>query len=101
MIVGVQRPEWHRDAACRDEDPDLFFPRGIQGDVHRRRERAKAVCRTCPVWEECLRDAMDGGRPMFGMRGGLTVNERYRIQQGKALWPDEPGVLTEASAPAR
>lgn len=36
---------WRMHAACRDEDPDLFFPIGGTGPALVRTEDAKAVCR--------------------------------------------------------
>lgn len=52
---------WREHAACRTEDPDLFFPIGTTGPAALQTEQAKAVCRTCPVQEQCLRWALDTG----------------------------------------
>ncbi|MGH8984727.1 MAG: WhiB family transcriptional regulator [Acidimicrobiia bacterium] len=52
-------PTWHDRAACRDEDPALFFPpRGVSGAAL---AEAKAVCARCPVRGECLADALATG----------------------------------------
>jgi len=42
------RANWRDDAACRDADPDLFFPIGTTGPALRQIGEAKRVCRTCP-----------------------------------------------------
>ena len=64
----------HR-AACRDRDPELFFPIGT-GDVARRQTTAaKAVCRACSVSDLCLDWAVRTGQPE-GIWGGRTPVER-------------------------
>jgi Transcription factor WhiB len=47
------------DAACRDADPDLFFPVGTTGPARRQIGEAKRVCRTCPAQTQCLAWALD------------------------------------------
>ena len=46
--------DWRNDAACRDEDPELFFPVGTSGPALSQIARAKSVCRRCPAMTECL-----------------------------------------------
>ncbi len=50
---------WRHEAACRQEDPDLFFPVGSSGPALLQIEEAKSVCRRCPVQEACLRWALE------------------------------------------
>ena len=38
---------WRDDAACRDADPDLFFPVGTTGPALRHIDEAKRICRAC------------------------------------------------------
>ena len=43
--------DWRHRAACRDVDPELFFPIGNTGPALMQIEEAKQVCRRCPVIE--------------------------------------------------
>jgi WhiB family redox-sensing transcriptional regulator len=76
---GVVKNDWRMNAACQPFDSELFFP---DRSAYRNNEvaRAKAVCRGCPVREECLKAAMDG-REKVGIWGGLTPEERAKLQR--------------------
>ncbi|MCX5401491.1 WhiB family transcriptional regulator [Streptomyces sp. NBC_01335] len=71
---------WRTRAACREEDPDLFFPIGSTGPALVQTEDAKAVCRTCPVREQCLRWALDNNQDA-GVWGGLAEDERRALKR--------------------
>jgi WhiB family redox-sensing transcriptional regulator len=66
---------WQHSAACRDEDPELFFPVGTSGPAVLKIEEAKAVCRQCPVMDRCRQWALDTGQDC-GVWGGLSEDER-------------------------
>ncbi len=68
-------PQWRAHAACRNADPDLFFPIGTSGPALAQAEEAKAVCRTCPVQATCLQWALESGQD-HGIWGGLHEHER-------------------------
>lgn len=51
--------EWEAKAACRNWGMDLFFAEEGSRDEPWRRQRARAVCETCPVRKECLRMALE------------------------------------------
>ncbi len=53
--------DWRHKAACRDEDPELFFPIGDAGPALLQIEEAKQVCRSCSVREACLEWALASG----------------------------------------
>ncbi|MFE2462220.1 WhiB family transcriptional regulator [Streptomyces sp. NPDC059402] len=74
---------WREYAACRTEDPDLFFPIGTTGPAALQTEQAKAVCRTCPVREQCLRWALDTGQTI-GVWGGTSELERRALKRREA-----------------
>ncbi|MGH3981118.1 MAG: WhiB family transcriptional regulator, partial [Pseudonocardiaceae bacterium] len=46
---GVLDRDWRHSAACRDEDPELFFPVGDDGPALVQIAAAKTVCARCPV----------------------------------------------------
>ncbi len=71
------------DAACRDYDPDLFFPEGTAGPALAQAERAKLVCQACPVRVKCLGFALRQGLD-FGIWGGTNVAERRAIRRAVA-----------------
>lgn len=73
---------WHDTAACLHHPLDLFFPTGNKPDY----TAAKAICRTCPVREDCLNEAL-ARRSTVGVFGGLTPGERQQLR-GVAVWRD-------------
>ncbi len=75
--------DWRHRAACRDEDPELFFPIGDTGPAVRQIEEAKVVCRSCTVADACLRWAMETGQEA-GVWGGLSEDER-RLARRRSL----------------
>jgi WhiB family transcriptional regulator, redox-sensing transcriptional regulator len=70
---------WRARAACLRLDPALFFPDRV---AHLTKDvaAAKAICGRCPVRDDCLRAAMDGGENI-GIWGGLTPIERVNLQR--------------------
>ncbi|HEY9376096.1 MAG TPA: WhiB family transcriptional regulator [Jiangellaceae bacterium] len=75
--------DWRHVAACRDEDPELFFPIGNTGPALLQIEEAKSVCRRCPVREECLQFALETGQDA-GVWGGLSEDERRALKRRNA-----------------
>ena len=74
---------WRDDAACRDADPDLFFPVGTTGPVLHQIDEAKRICRACPAQGQCLAWALD--QPTTdGVWGGTTEDERRDHRQLRA-----------------
>ncbi|MER5549058.1 WhiB family transcriptional regulator [Streptomyces sp. NPDC001118] len=71
---------WRDYAACRHEDPDLFFPIGTTGPALVQTERAKAVCGHCPVREQCLDWALGTAQSM-GIWGGTTELDRRALRR--------------------
>jgi WhiB family transcriptional regulator, redox-sensing transcriptional regulator len=81
---------WLRRAACRGEDPELFFPISAKGPGHLQHERAKAVCRRCPVRTPCLEYALDS-REEHGIWGGTDPDERRASAVRRRDWGARTG----------
>ncbi|MEV7682658.1 WhiB family transcriptional regulator [Streptomyces sp. NPDC088341] len=75
--------DWRHNAICREEDPELFFPVGNTGPALLQIEEAKAVCRRCPVMEQCLQWALEVGQNE-GVWGGLSEEERRALKRRTA-----------------
>lgn len=78
--------EWKAEGACRDHDPDLFFPdRGEDTDT------AKRICAGCTVRRECLTYALTTPRERNGIWGGTSGRERGKLTlasiEGRPLPP--------------
>lgn len=72
-MVWPDHPSWQRRAACRtSRDPEKWFPD--------RAEPAKAVCRRCPVRNECRRYAL-ANNYTHGVWGGLDEHERHDLAE--------------------
>lgn len=76
--------DWQTAAACRDvDDPDLFFPDKDFGPEYEAQViAAKAVCAGCRVLIQCRAFAMESLG--YGIAGGLSQDERWRLAGGKA-----------------
>jgi WhiB family redox-sensing transcriptional regulator len=78
--------DWRNDAACRNTDPELFFPIGTTGPAIAQMEEAKAVCAGCPVREPCLHWALHS-EPIgqeSGVCAGLSEDERRSLKRRNA-----------------
>lgn len=71
--------DWRHAAACRDENPELFFPVGTAYPALQQAARAKAVCRRCPVRANCLAEALATGQG-FGVWGEMSEDERRSLR---------------------
>ena len=74
--------DWRNLAACIDEDPELFFPVGTTGPAIDQVGRAKAVCRRCPVTDQCLEWALETNQDS-GVWGGLSEDERRSLRRSR------------------
>jgi WhiB family transcriptional regulator, redox-sensing transcriptional regulator len=72
---GAQSLNWMARGACRQADPELFFPASsVTGLAAHQAELARAVCAPCAVRAACLAYATET-RPE-GIWGGTTQAER-------------------------
>jgi WhiB family redox-sensing transcriptional regulator len=72
--------DWRGRAACRDTDPDLFFPIGTTGQAVDQIEAAKNVCLGCGAQTECLEFALATNQES-GVWGGTSEEERRKLRK--------------------
>ena len=85
--------DWRTQAACRNQDPELFFPIGTTDRAVAQLTKAKAVCHTCPVREPCLTWVLRS-EPLgqeAGVCAGLGEAERRSLKRRAARAP-QPSV---------
>ncbi|MEZ5340745.1 MAG: WhiB family transcriptional regulator [Acidimicrobiales bacterium] len=69
---------WQNRAACRGPHQSIFFPPSRlerRSEKRDSQQRAKEICGSCAVSEQCLAYALTI-RERHGIWGGLTENER-------------------------
>jgi WhiB family redox-sensing transcriptional regulator len=74
--MAYRPPEWMKKAACLGEDVDDFFP----ADARRAKDtrgirRARELCESCPVIDECFEFGLKFGST--GIWGGRTQSELW------------------------
>jgi len=84
--VAAQQTQliWQERAACRGPLADVFFPPGVverKKEKLAREDRAKAICRECPVLADCREYALSIREP-HGVWGGLSELERRQLLIG-------------------
>jgi WhiB family redox-sensing transcriptional regulator len=72
--------DWRRFAACRDSDPDLFFPIGTTGPAVDQIAAAKRVCAACEAQSPCLEFALISNQEA-GVWGGTSEEERRKLRK--------------------
>ncbi len=80
LSLTIASDEWRRNAACRDTDPDLFFPVGTTGPAIEQIENAKAVCKQCDAQADCLEFALATNQDS-GIWGGTSEEERRKLRR--------------------
>ena len=73
--------DWRHEAACREVDPELFFPIGTTGPALEQIETARRICTACHVARECLEFALATNQEA-GIWGGTTEEERRKLRKG-------------------
>ena len=87
MIEDGGRQAWLDQAACRDTDPERFFPE--PGEQTKAAE-AKAICDSCQVRDHCLELAVKAAGGLdadHGVFGGTLPAERSRLRGNRFLQP--------------
>ncbi|MCP4086926.1 MAG: WhiB family transcriptional regulator [Actinomycetia bacterium] len=73
---------WRSNAACRDTDPDLFFPVGTTGPAIVQIAAAKDICTSCDAQGSCLEFALMTNQDS-GVWGGTSEEERRQIRRAR------------------
>jgi WhiB family redox-sensing transcriptional regulator len=71
---------WRDHAACRDTDPELFFPVGTTGNALVQIAQAKSVCCQCEARVDCLEFALSTNQDS-GIWGGTSEEERRKLRR--------------------
>jgi len=75
---------WRNRASCFGLDPNLFHEEKPYHWPKAQLERAKAICATCPVTDEC-RDYAIENHIVVGVYGGLTYRQRMIYRQATGV----------------
>ena len=89
--------DWRLEAACREVDPELFFPE--PGQVPQT-AAAKAICAGCGVRGPCLEAALHGPQAHqdhTGIFAGTTASDRVRLR-GRASMAEGTRFLQDRTA---
>ncbi|HMS87380.1 MAG TPA: WhiB family transcriptional regulator [Acidimicrobiales bacterium] len=80
LTLTIESDEWRRTAACRDTDPDLFFPVGTTGPAIEQIANAQAVCNPCDSKAACREFAIATNQDS-GIWGGTSEEERRQLRK--------------------
>lgn len=80
MTLADADNDWRDQSACRDTDPDLFFPVGTTGPAIEQIDNAKSVCDQCEVRQPCLDFALTSNQDS-GIWGGTSEEERRKLRR--------------------
>lgn len=69
--------DWMDDSACREYDPEVFFPMPSDTPAV---NKARAICGGCPVLERCARKTIDVKHD-YGVSGGMSEYARRRVRR--------------------
>jgi WhiB family transcriptional regulator, redox-sensing transcriptional regulator len=69
---------WQQRGSCQEHSTELFYPEARGRVLRAREERAKRICRECPVIDICREYALRAPEP-YGIWGALTPRERARF----------------------
>jgi len=84
-LTWIRTHDWDADAwratsACRDSDPDIFFPIGSTGPALEQIETAKRICTACDVSNDCLEFGLATNQ-FFVVWCGTTEEERRKLRK--------------------
>lgn len=74
-VIRVEVPDWHADAACRNQGHALWFPADGKST-----QAARKVCADCPARIPCLDTAL-ADPTLEGIWGGTSESDRERMRE--------------------
>lgn len=78
-MTTTNTDSWMARAACRNADPEIFFPIGVVPSARQLRA-ALRICGRCEVRAECLNYALRTGQTA-GVWGGTTEQQRRALRE--------------------
>jgi WhiB family redox-sensing transcriptional regulator len=96
--VATVLTRWWDRAACKGMDLTLFIFEPNERFSRARIKQAKAICATCIVRPECLKDSLKYSTSQlecYGIWGGMTWRERKELQE--TLIRTSPMVYSDAT----
>jgi WhiB family transcriptional regulator, redox-sensing transcriptional regulator len=80
--ITTEPTDWRSLGACRQEDPELFFPVAQTGPGLVQLDQARAICARCEVRAECLDFALETVQD-HGVWGGKSEDERRALRRAR------------------
>lgn len=79
--IGIKGRDylWQEQSKCNEQTHDWFFSKS-PSDI----KKAKGLCASCPVREDCLKDALSQDI-IYGIWGGYHHSELRKMKKG-LLW---------------
>jgi WhiB family redox-sensing transcriptional regulator len=88
--LSLNAEPWRAQAACRDEDPELFYVERAEGRASHATD-ARRICARCPVWAQCLEAALVGCEG-HGIWGGAGEAVRRTFGQARKVREHGPDI---------
>jgi WhiB family redox-sensing transcriptional regulator len=83
ISLSVEQDEWFASAECLGAAPETFFVEKGGSSAE-----AKAICRGCPVEEQCLEYAIEHNET-HGIWGGRSQPELRKIRRARRAAQDQ------------
>lgn len=88
----IKFPNFMKEAACRSEDPEIFFPSLVTEEgLYRYQEAlpiARNICSSCEVFSKCFDWAI--AHEEYGIWAGTTPKEREEYRSEHKIKIDNP-----------
>lgn len=82
--TSMRADDWRDAAACRTEDPEIFFASELTAEGKAAVRHAKVICWRCPSMHACGQWAI-AERVPFGVFGGVSESDRRTILRRRGI----------------